>query len=180
MQIWENQIACWGCNHTTYHSKEAFPGEPPWCLGPEKFSVVELASDTVGCLATAWAFTWRKPCKRRMPYHSVMWQSKCLLILPVSVPGLWGSRQQPSLLGRSLSHINTLLSAMSQDTTALLPSWTQNTALEWPVIPICPMGLWASGIKSWPSFHLPSPTLSTVQGSAQESVVLSMLKWKPL
>lgn len=149
----QNQIACWGCNHTTYHSKETFLREPPWCLRPEKSSVVELASDTVG---------WRKPCKRRMPYHSVMWQSKCPLILPVSVPGLWRSRQQPSLLGRSLSHINTLLSAMSQDTTALLRSRTQNTALERPVISICPMGLWASRIISWPSFHLPSPTLSTV------------------
>lgn len=158
----QNQIACWGCNHTTYHSKETFLREPPWCLGPEKFSVVGLASDTVGCLATAWASTWRKPCERRMPYHSVMWQSKRPLILPVSIPGLWGSRQHPSLLGRSLSHINTLLSAMSQDITALLPSRTQNTALERPVTPICPMGLRASRIRSWPSFHLPSPTLSTM------------------
>lgn len=62
----QNQIACWGCNRTTYHSKEAFRREPPWCLGPEKFSVLGLALGTVGCLGTAWASTWRKSCERRM------------------------------------------------------------------------------------------------------------------
>lgn len=88
--------------------------------GSETFYVVGPALGTAGCLATAWSL----PEERQ--YHPSSRDSQNVPTQP-RAPALWEVRvthrkkvkTTPSSLGQSFPDINTLLSAMSQDTTTL-------------------------------------------------------------